>query len=193
MSKSVWFEEIDRALIEFISSKVQLYSRGKGVLVPVPVSIRKPEEDFKVEHYPSITLANLYSEFSIERYNKLESVVSVDIEKHEAVVEESALSFDLSYQIDFWSMTAEHMNEMTLQWLSRTGRHFNLPVVDKSGEQRSSFVLLRDTLKRQDYFQGDKRLLHSFLTYRIYVELDEGIRRTVPIVTSTETDPEIMT
>ena len=44
--KSVWLEQVDTALINFIRSKVKI--NGK----PVKVVVRKPEDDFYSEEYP---------------------------------------------------------------------------------------------------------------------------------------------
>ena len=60
-SESVWFEQVDTALIDYIKGIVKLPD-ASGVLTPVPVKVRKPDEDFKIEEYPCITLYNLYSE-----------------------------------------------------------------------------------------------------------------------------------
>ena len=56
-SESVWFEQVDSALISLIQSTVSVYN-SQGTLVPVPVKVRKPDEDFKIEEYPCITLYN---------------------------------------------------------------------------------------------------------------------------------------
>ena len=55
LSESVWFEQVDTALINYIKGIVKL-PNSNGVLTSVPVKIRKPDEDFKIEEYPCITL-----------------------------------------------------------------------------------------------------------------------------------------
>ena len=55
MSETVWFEQVDTALIDFISKGIKIgYS-------PIDVRVRKPDEDFKKEDYPLISLYNVYS------------------------------------------------------------------------------------------------------------------------------------
>lgn len=58
MSSSVWYEQIDKGLIEFIQSVVVL-PNSDGISVPVPVRVRKADEDLKKEDYPMVTIYNL--------------------------------------------------------------------------------------------------------------------------------------
>ena len=53
MSESVWFEQVDTAFVSYLKSVVRFGEKS------VPVSVRKPDEDFKIESYTSITLYNL--------------------------------------------------------------------------------------------------------------------------------------
>ena len=79
------------------------------------------------------------------------------------------------------------MNNMLRQWISKVGSDFNLPVKDMSNVDRSSYALMTDDIKKQDWLKGKDRTFHSIVTYRIYVELDEEEVEIVPMVT----DPEI--
>lgn len=182
-SESVWFEQVDTALVEYISGIVKLPDSTKS-LVSVPVTIRKPDEDFKVEEYPCISLYNLYSNRNEMRYNPERQVVSRNVEDKVMVVEASAIPYDLEYQIDFWSKLQSEMNEMLRLWLSHNpDKYINLPVKDVSGNDRNSFMLQTEGLKKSDLITGDKRLFHSFITYKIWVELDEHIGSELPMVT----------
>lgn len=179
MSESVWFEQVDTALIAFIQSHVSFNG------TPCKTKIRKPDEDFNTEDYPLISVYNLYDRFSKERYNPEGVVVSRDGNSHSLVVEDSALPYDLFYQIDFWATQQADMNSMTKQWKSATRRFFNLSVLDESGTSRSCFVLSRNDFNKSDLLQSGKRVFHSFGTYRVYTEIDENTRSTVPMVTET--------
>lgn len=176
LSESVWFEQVDTALINYIKGIVRL-PNDKGVLTPVPVKIRKPDEDFKIEVYPCITLYNLYSVRDEVRYFPDKVVVEIDTEKNTLIEERSAIPYSLYYQLDFWSVQQSQMNDMTRLWLGHhPDRCFNLPVKDMSGKDRSSFVLMTDNLTKSDFLTESKRTFHSSLTYRVWVELDEKIR-----------------
>lgn len=184
MSKSVWFEEVDTALLKKIQSVVKVRD-SDGSLVPVPVSVRKPEEDFKIEQYPCMTIYNMYSQFDkIRSDDNIEVVVDRDFDKHTMTLERPAQPYNLYYQIDFWAKYQLDMNQMTRTWLASTGRDFNLDVLDMSGEKRSSFVLMTDSLKKSDLLSGNERIYHSMISYRIYVELDEEIRREESMASS---------
>lgn len=182
-SESVWFEQVDTALINYIKGIVKL-PNSNGVLTPVPVKIRKPDEDFKIEEYPCITLYNLYSVRDEERYFPDTVVVERDFDNHRLIEEKSAIPYSLFYQIDFWSRQQSQMNDMTHMWL---GHHpdkcFNLPVKDLSGNNRDSFVLMTDDLKKSDFLTDTKRTFHSVLTYKVWVEIDERIRTEGYLIT----------
>lgn len=181
MSESVWFEQVDTAFVSYLKSVVRFGEKS------VPVSVRKPDEDFKIESYPSITLYNLYSKRDEMRYFPDSVVVSQDINSATLVEEKSAIPYNLFYQLDFWSKSQSQMNDMTRMWLgANPDKCFNLDVKDMSGKDRSSFVLLTDDLKKSDMLDGTNRLFHSFLTYKVWVEIDENISVTKPMITGIE-------
>lgn len=182
-SESVWFEQVDIALIEYIKGIVKLVDKN-GTLSPVPVKIRKPDEDFKIEVYPSITLYNLYSMRDEVRYYPDSVVVERDEVNNKLIEERGAIPYSLIYQLDFWSRQQSDMNDMTRLWLGHhPDRCFNLPVKDMSGNDRSSFVLMTDDLKKSDFLTENDRTFHSVLTYRIWVEIDEKIRVESDMIT----------
>lgn len=179
MSETVWFEQVDTALIKYIRSGIKVnYS-------PVDVRVRKPDEDFKKEDYPLISLYNVYSQRDDFRRTWEDVPVEKDIESKTIILEQAALPYNLFYQIDFWAMQQSQMNSMMMQWVSLTqgGKDFNLPVIDSGGHSRSCYCLCRDDFKKSDLVDGTNRIFHSFITYRIYVEIDENVRRTAPMIT----------
>ena len=178
MSESVWFEQVDSALVKLLRQTIQI--DGK----PVKVVIRKPDEDFNEEDYPLVSIYNLYDRFSVERYSPEPTVVGRDVESNTAILEDSALPHDLFYQIDFWATLQSDMNSMTKQWKSFSKLWFNLDVLDESGTPRSCFVLSRNDFNKSDLLSKGKRLFHSFGTYKVQVEIDEKVQTTVPIVTN---------
>ena len=111
-------------------------------------------------------------------------VVETNPETHTLIEESSAIPYSLYYQLDFWSTQQSQMNDMTRLWLgNHPDRCFNLPVKDMSGNDRSSFVLMTDDLKKSDLVTENKRTFHSFLTYRVWVEIDERLRTEKNLVT----------
>ena len=182
MSASVWFEQVDSALVKLLRTVIQI--DGK----PVKVVIRKPDEDFSEEDYPIVSIYNLYDRFSKGRYSSEPVVISRNEGEHSLVLEESALPYDLFYQIDFWATLQSDRNSMVKQWKAFSKFWFNLNVIDESGTPRSCFVLSRNDFNRADLMKDGKRLFHSFGTYRVQVEIDENVRTEVPMLTHT---PEV--
>lgn len=179
MSESVWFEQVDTAFVELLSKVIQI--DGK----PVKVVIRKPDEDFNEEDYPLVSIYNLYDRFSRDRYSPEPIVVYRNKEEGKAILDNSALPYDLFYQIDFWATLQSDMNSMTKQWKAFSKFWFNLDVTDESGTPRSCFVLSRNDFNKSDLMQNGKRLFHSFGTYKVQVEIDEVAQNVVPMVTHT--------
>ena len=177
MSESIWFEQVDSALMKLLSQVIRV--DGK----PVKVVIRKPDEQFNEEDYPIVSIYNLGDKFSKVRYSPEPVVAYRNPEKHFLVLEESALPYDLMYQIDFWSTLQSDMNAMTKQWKSYSKSWFNLEVVDDTGALRSCFVLSKNDFRKADLLKNGKRLFHSFGTYKIQVEIDENVQSLVPMLT----------
>lgn len=182
MSESVWFEQVDTAFVKLLRKNIQI--DGK----PVKVVVRKPDEDFNEEDYPIVSIYNLYDRFSKVRYSPDPVVISQVGAYGTAIIEDSALPYDLFYQIDFWASLQSDMNIMTKQWKSISKLWFNLDVIDEAGTPRSCFVLSRNDFNKADLMKDGKRLFHSFGTYKVQVEIDERVQSVVPVVTQT---PEI--
>lgn len=179
MSESVWFEQVDTALLQFIKQHITVAGDT------VDCRVRKPDEDFKKEDYPIVSIYNMYSQRDDFRRCPNNVPVRIDKESKTLIVEKPCLPYNLFYQIDFWSMMQAHMNEMLFRWVTATdgGRDFNLPVIDTGGISRSCYCMCRDDFKKSDLVTGNNRIFHSFITYRIYVELDENIQTTEPLIT----------
>lgn len=178
-SKSIWFKNIDRGLIDMLTKIVKLPDL-EGNLISVPVVIRKNEEEFKSDQYPVISIYNLYSRLDSARYYEFDNI-TVGRDYHTDTIYQSkpALPYHLQYQIDFWGMYQQDMNAMTLKWLSAVGKDFNIPVIDDSGESTFAYAMMRGDLSKNDIFVGEStsrtmnRLYHWYLTYRIYGYLYE--------------------
>ena len=175
MNSSVWYEQIDRGLLQFIPSIIRLKD-SEGLEVPVPVRIRKADEDFKVEDYPMVTITNLYTSRRDEvRYYPFKVLRGYDKSTAKGNLELPAVPYSVFYQLDFWSTFQEDMNTMLSQWCFHVSRDFNLPVIDSGGTHRDAYALqIGDTLKRTDKLSGSDRVFCSSLTYRIWAELDES-------------------
>ena len=78
LSANVWFEEVNTGLVEEIKSTVKVKD-AHGVLTALGdenIVIRKPEEDFKIEVFPSVSIYNVTYKHDPLRYNPNPVVVS---------------------------------------------------------------------------------------------------------------------
>lgn len=184
MSANVWFEEVNIGLLKEIKNTVRVKDEN-GVLVALDdnaLTVRKPEEDFKFEVFPCVSIYNLTYKHDPMRYNSEPVKVGEDIENKVAILEESAIPFNLEYQIDFWSRYQTDMDCMTRTWLSKHFRQFNLKVIDDGGTERTCNCLTKGSVAKSDLVLNGERLFHSVIKLRIWVELDDEIRYNKSIV-----------
>ena len=183
MSANVWFEEVNTGLLNEIKNTVKIKNR-KGLLVPLDdkaLMVRKPEEDFKLESFPCVSIYNLSYKHDPMRYNPEPIVVGKDLERGIATLEDSAVPFNLEYQLDFWSDYQTDMDYMTKTWLKSHFRQFNLKVVDDGGTERTCNCLVQGSIVKSDLVLNGERLYHSIIKLLIWVELDDEIRYNNPI------------
>ena len=184
MSANVWFEEVEIGLKEEILRTVE-YLTPAGVKEPVSkemVFVRDPEEDLREEEIPCVTITPIMNRFDPRRYNPNPVVINRDTKNNTVHMQESAVPFNLTYQIDFWSRYREDMNIMTSSWIKKHFRQFNLPVVDDGGVVRSSNALIYENMRPVDLMRNQKRLYHSIISYVIWVELDDEVGYNVSMV-----------
>lgn len=179
MPANVWFEEVNVGLINEIKNTVR-YKNIKGVMIPLDsnngVVIRKPEEDFKFEVFPCVSIYNLDYTHDPLRYNPAPVKVGEDIPNSVAIMEDTAVPFNFTYQIDFWAKYNTDMDSMTRTWLVKHFRQFNLKVVDDGGTERTCNCLRLGSVVKSDLVLNTKRLFHTIIKYQIWVELDEETR-----------------
>lgn len=176
MSANVWFEEVNIALLDEIRNTVKIKDMN-GILTPLSdnaLIVRKPEEDFKFEVFPCVSIYNLNHKFDPQRYNP--SPVKVGEDEEKVVLEDPAIPFNLEYQIDFWSRYQTDMDCMTRTWLMKHFRQFNLKVVDDGGTERTCNCLAMRGSAKSDLVLNGERLFHSVIKLQIWVELDDEIR-----------------
>lgn len=190
MSASVWYDEVDAGLLKELQQTVRIKNSG-GFLVPMrdeAFVVRKPEEEFSFETFPCVSIYNLSSKYDPTRHNPETVVVSRDITNKVAIVEDSAIPFNLSYQIDFWAKYQSDMNSMIKTWLRNHFRQFNLTVIDDGGAKSSCNCIMKGDVKKSDLVLGGERLFHSIINLLIWVELNDEIRYNVPMVIKVNPD-----
>lgn len=182
---SVWNEQIDKALKdELIIHTERREKSGRFIrLSDDAVTVRKPEEDFKSEIYPCISFFEQRATFDAKRYNPIPLPVARDAKSHFMTLEESAIPFNVTYQIEFWAKYQTDLNEITKSWMMKHFRQFNLDLKDDNGVVRSSNVLLLPPIVRSDLITGKERVFRNIFNYVIWVELDNESRYNVSMVT----------
>ena len=181
---SVWIEQVDKGLIDEIYSTIKVRD-SSGSLVQLKdkskqVLIRKPEEAFKPEAYPCISIYNTEARFSPIRDNPN------DIRHYNEgilTLEKRAVPYELMYNIDFWAKYQTDMNEMLKSWLLNHHRQFNLLVVDEGGVEASVNCLKKVDPKKADLVSDGKRLFHTTISYCMWVEIKDETRYNTDVVT----------
>lgn len=193
MSANVWFEEVNTGLINEIKNTIRI-KHTNGVLIPLSgeaVIIRKPEEEFKPEIFPCVSIYNLSYKHDPKRYNPAPVKVGEDLENKIVVLEDPAIPFNLTYQIDFWSKYQTDMDYMTRTWLTKHFRQFNMKVIDDGGVERTCNCLTKGSVVKSDLVLNGERLFHSIIKLQIWVELDEGTRYNKAMVVKRNIDTDI--
>ena len=184
MSANVWFEEVNTGLLNEIKDTVRI-KNSNGVLVALEDSalvIRKPEEDFKFEVFPCVSIYNIEYKHDPLRYNPAPVKVGKDLENKTVELEDPAVPFNLNYQIDFWSKYQTDMDCMIRTWLAKHFRQFNLKVIDDGGTERSCNCIMKGNVVKSDLLLNNERLFHSIIKLQIWVELDDETRYNKPMV-----------
>ena len=182
MSANVWFEEINTSLVNEIKKYVRIVNELGEVVAIDNVVIRKPEEDFKITSFPCISIYNVSYNHDPKRYNPNPVILGKNDIKKVVEIEETAVSFNLDYQIDFWSYYHSDMDRMTRSWLAKHFRQFNLEVVDDGGKKRTCNCITKGKIIKSDLLSNEKRLYHSIIKLEVWVEIDDEIRYDVPMV-----------
>ena len=187
---SVWNEQIDIALKEEIQKHtIRREKSGRYIRLPdEAIIVRKPEEDFKSEVYPCVSYFEQSAEFVSSRYNPIPVPIKRNADSHLITLEETAIPFNVTYQIEFWAKYQKDINEITQSWLLKHFRQFNLDLKDDNGIVRSSNVLLQPPITRSDLISGKERIFRNIFNYVIWVELDNESRYNVSMVTDVVID-----
>ena len=185
MSANVWYKEVEAGLINEIANTTKyLNTAGEEVLLGVDkVFVRDPEEDLTDEHIPCATITLVSGKYNPQRQGTLQVVTDRDYENFKMTIEERAIPYDLTYQIDFWSRYREDLYLMQKTWLgSGHFRQFNLAVTDDGGTERTCNAEQLEPFRETNQLLGGKRLFHDIISYHIWVELDNETGYTVPMV-----------
>lgn len=196
MNGSVWNEEVCSAFLAELRRHVRIKSRTdrKTLIVPpgeTAFFVRKPEEEFKAERLPCVSIYIKDTEHDpLRHYPFKVPVRRSETDPNSVFMEYPAVTFNMTVQIDFWSRYQEDMDTMTRTWLLRHYQNFNLPAVDDAGNPRDLNVYAQGSLVVSDLMRGKETLYHRILNYVTWVDIDanetynEGIVQEVLIETT---------
>lgn len=184
MGKSIWTREIELGLLEHIK-KVFKGSEFEDI----NITLRTPEEDFKIEVYPSITLYNLYNVRDEIRYNSNMQIVNKDFETKNVIKSFNTIPYNLYYQIDFWTTNYLQMSELTKKWIGyHPFKYFNFDLLDTQKEIRNTIAFKIEDLINTKVIKDENRVFHSIIQYKIWGELNETPNMNVPMITDINID-----
>lgn len=174
MIGSIWLEEIDKGLIEFIKANVK-YDYGKG-LEPIKVIPSTPDNDLIQRELPCISLFS-YNERPTTKRDTTNFVRHYEPSNQSYYDLGKPRKFDVSYQIDIWSEYHSDINDLTLQWSRALQKHTNLPVIDTVGDKTTT-LMTRKGFIRLDEQEGEKRIFRRAYTYTINAVVNDVIDTT---------------
>lgn len=176
---SVWLKEVDTALVTLINNTITVPDE-LGVPQKVDVVVRDPEKEAKLTNFPCVSIYNynqLKSKDRIDTQTKIQMKYE-DSEKKSILVDKVAKPYYLFYQIDFYAKYQTDIDEMTRQWLGLIDQHYLLEVRDTKNNKRQCVM---DELEYR-YSNARKSIFQRTYNYKIWVELDESVPKSVPTV-----------
>lgn len=171
---SVWFEELSYGLINEIKKTVTITnSEGEFIFLPdKSVLVRKPEDEFKLEKFPCVSIFEKEFNHSTLRYNP--EPIEVESNKDKIIYKNSKIPFNILYQIDFWSKYKIDMDNMIKSWLSSHFRQFNLYMKDDNGIETSCNCMTRGKITESNLIMNNERIYHSITELLIWTYIDSN-------------------
>lgn len=176
MSNSVWYGEVDLAL-------VNLLKKIFGDTIQIYFNSSRDLNNKKIT-YPYIKISHLGENFDFDRYDPNKQIISYNADTQTVTLEESALPYKLNYQIDLISDTNKGNNSNTLKWASNIKPFSNLKVIDNGGVERSCFMSCQQPINLEETTQDDKVIFRHIIRMSIRVEVDESTPEIVKVATN---------
>jgi hypothetical protein len=173
---SVWIEQVDRGLIDFIEGIVDI--------VDLTVRPRQTNEGNSAE-FPAVTFFSYDEKLAEYRQKRFDELGSKNEVEGTAQMLRPLVPYDLFYQVDFWAESQYEINEMLRKWEGRVEKHNLLPVLDIDGNSKD-IKMERVDFANADYTKNGEKRFHRTFTYKIKVELDERDSYVVPLVTDVD-------
>lgn len=172
MNSTVWTEQICRGFKAYIQNIIKV---NADKATPIPVRVKKPDEDFKVEDYPMayLSIVSISKRDSV-RYYPFRVPRDSNPLTHKTYLERTAVPHSIFIQLDFYTTTQSDMDKIITAWDFEASRDINLPVVDSGGTSRTTLALnTGNVINRVDKLSGNNRVFCTSYTYRVWAEIDE--------------------
>lgn len=174
MSNSVWYKEVDTALYKLIRKlidpDIQVFFNTERDLIKEPPK------------YPYARILHLGEQFAFKRYDPSKQVIDIDTESGFITMEDSALPYDLNYQVELISNSNNLHHTTSLKWASKVRPFFTLQVIDNGGTKRHCFVSATRPVTIDEQSQDDKTTFRYIIRLKVRVELDENTPTTTKLV-----------
>jgi len=161
--KHEFLKDVNRELLSVLGDiYYDNYSSGNKERILVPVHIAPPEEEFKEEIYPAISIFMLDMSSNLERDdvdNILENFSTSDVE-----VRNFPEAFDLNYEFQIYSLYQANLDDILGQVLTR------LPAFSYIRFGGETYNVEMVNFRNADIL-GEKRILRKILGYSIETEM----------------------
>lgn len=166
ISRSVWYEQVDVALItkihQILGEDFQVDFRSEDDYIEYEKPIK----------YPRILITHLGENFERYRYSEEEQTYKIDATK--VYKETSAKPYKLKYQLELQTSYILDMNSITLKLCDFFIDWFNLDVIDTSGTPRSIPVKRVIETSAEEKTSDEQRIFKRIYQYDFKVEIDEA-------------------
>lgn len=172
--------------------------KGLKTIVPkifgedIPVIVRKPDEDFKVEFDKSIVVQLLSSKLDVVRQQVHSDLIVEHSEENVTVTTEKiGLPYTLEIQMEFRTKSQNDLDFMVIKFLSYRQRNLVIPVKNNDGEYEDVLVNFKLEDKRQDEVDGSTRIFRSIYVFSAYGRINEHVQSTDPMAKEFVIQPHI--
>jgi len=160
-----------------------LYDRLDGITVidkdgnpqSVAIILKAPEEEFKLEEIPGISVGLVDIRYAPERQDWIRSE-TINLVDNTAVIKDMHKPYDIMFQIAVHSTYSEDDRSLQEQVLQKLPPRTYIDVGDES-----FYVFLTSPFVESDIL-GDRRIFRKIGTYLIAAELDPTEEREVKLV-----------
>ena len=168
VDKSLWFEQIDRALLTTFKNHYANVFCTKEI----QCAIRTPEKEFKHSDCPCISIFCASVEDDKDRMlSKMQRTLTINNSLY--LCEESKPK-SLIYNIEFWSSYQTDMIKMTLDFEAFLKTRV-IKALNASGEEVPCYYETIKDIIRSDVVKEGKRLFHSTAIISVKGEIDKFI------------------